>query len=83
MPSESESPCPVVLVIVCTQCRTNVKQYKLRMCVSFQSSLSSIIKDYIRGRTTEANQISAGVMQKVRGDNKQVDSSFANDSSVC
>ena len=51
------------------------------MCI--QSSLSGIIKDCIRGRATEANKISAGMMQKVGVDNKQTDSSFANDSSIC
>lgn len=36
-----------------------------------------------RERATEANKISADMMQKVRVGNKEADSSFANDSSVC
>lgn len=55
----------------------------MSVCAHFQSSLSSIIKDCISGRVTEDNKIGAGMMQKVGVDNKQTDSYFAKDSSVC
>lgn len=61
-PQTLESLCPIVLVIISTQCRTNAKQ-KPHENVCVQGSFSNITRECVRGRATEANKISAG-MQK-------------------